>query len=51
MTDRELLEVILEKITSSEARIITVESKLDGFITDYKNIVYGFGRDEKDESK
>lgn len=46
MTDRELLEAIMEKLAASEAKI----TKIDEFVEEYKEMLYGFARN-KDASE
>jgi len=47
MTERELLEAILEKAAASEAKIMIVEAKFDEFVKEYKDRLKGFARDKE----
>lgn len=49
MTDRELLESILEQLSTSQSHIDELEAKVDGFVKDDKSRLYGFARNDRDE--
>lgn len=51
MTDRELLESLIEKMDVNQSQINNIELKLDQFIKQYNGIVYGYARNDKYESK
>lgn len=51
MTDRELLESILEQLSTSQSHIDELEAKVDGFVKDDKSRLYGFARNDRDESR
>jgi hypothetical protein len=47
MTDRELLEVLVEKITVSQSQLSNIELKMDQMIKEQRDILYGYGRNDK----
>lgn len=51
MTDRELLESLLEQITASQVKIDKLESKVNEFVKEDINRLYGFARNDKYPSK
>ena len=51
MTDRELLESLIEKMTATQSQISNIESKIDKFIKEYNNILCGYARNNKYASK
>ena len=51
MTDRELLESILEQLSTSQSHIDELEAKVDEFVKDDKSRLYGFARNGRNESE
>lgn len=49
MTDRELLESILEQLSASQSHIDELEAKVDEFVKDDKSRLYGFARNGRYE--
>lgn len=49
MTDRELLESILEQLSASQSHIDNLEAKVDELVKDDKSRSYGFARNDKYE--
>ena len=51
MTDRELLEALVKKVSANEAQISNIESKIDKFVKQYNDVLYGYARNDKYASK
>lgn len=51
MTDRELLESILEQLSASQSHINELEAKVDEFVKEDKGRLYGFARNGRYESE
>jgi hypothetical protein len=41
------LESIIEKLNANEAKLNTIESKIDKFVAEYKSLLYGWIRDKE----
>ena len=51
MTDRELLESLMKKMIDNQSQLSNIELKMNLFIKEYKEILYGYGRNGKTSSK
>lgn len=51
MTERELLESIIEKLSANEAKLNTLELKIDKFVEEYKSLLHGYARDKESEAE
>ena len=51
MTERELLESLLKKVTANQSQISNIELEIDQFVKQYKEMLYGYGRNDKYASK
>lgn len=51
MTDRELLESLIKKVNANQSQISNIELKMDQFIKEYKEMLYGYGRNGRKVSK
>lgn len=51
MTDRELLESLMKEVLANQSQIHNVEVKIDQFIKEQKDVLYGYGRNDRYESQ
>lgn len=51
MTDHELLQSILEQLSTSQSHISELEAKVDEFVKEDKGRLYGFARNGRYESE
>jgi len=44
MTDRELLESLIEKVNTNQSQTNNIEIKMDQFAKEYKEMLYEYGQ-------